>query len=64
MGLHWCVQIRLFDNLRPANTLLFANTGNYDITKLHYEGPGDVPGATVGEGYGYDVRTEQTTVAA
>jgi len=31
--------------------------GNYDITKLHYEGPGNVPGAT-GGGYGYGVRTE------
>ncbi|KAI0054005.1 N-terminal nucleophile aminohydrolase [Auriscalpium vulgare] len=31
--------------------------GNYDVTKMHYEGPGpDVPGAPVG-GYGYDVRT-------
>jgi hypothetical protein len=35
--------------------LLFA--GNYDISKLHYEGPGDVPGAP-GGGYGYDVRVE------
>ncbi|KAI0318932.1 nucleophile aminohydrolase [Amylostereum chailletii] len=32
--------------------------GNYDVTKLHYEGPGDdVPGAP-GGGYGYDVRTQ------
>ncbi|KAG8948295.1 Proteasome subunit beta type-5 [Tulasnella sp. 424] len=30
--------------------------GNYDVTKLHYEGPGDVPGAT-GGAYGYDIRT-------
>jgi len=30
--------------------------GNYDITKLHYDGPGEVPGATPG-GYGYDQRT-------
>ncbi|THH05327.1 hypothetical protein EW146_g9933 [Bondarzewia mesenterica] len=30
--------------------------GNYDITTLHYDGPGDVPGAT-GGGYGYEVRT-------
>ncbi|KAH9981345.1 N-terminal nucleophile aminohydrolase [Lactifluus volemus] len=29
--------------------------GNYDITKMHYEGPGAVPGAPHG-GYGYDVR--------
>ncbi|KAG8710486.1 Proteasome subunit beta type-5 [Ceratobasidium sp. 395] len=31
--------------------------GNYDITKLHYDGPGQVPGAT-GGGYGYDTRIE------
>ncbi|KDQ18004.1 hypothetical protein BOTBODRAFT_104582 [Botryobasidium botryosum FD-172 SS1] len=31
--------------------------GNYDVTTLHYEGPGNVPGAVPG-GYGYDVRTE------
>lgn len=30
--------------------------GNYDVHKLHFEGPGNVPGAT-GGGYGYDVRT-------
>ncbi|KAB5595631.1 Proteasome subunit beta type-5 protein [Ceratobasidium theobromae] len=29
--------------------------GNYDISTLHYEGPGEVPGAP-GGGYGYDVR--------
>jgi len=32
------------------------NKGNYDINKMHYDGPGDVPGAP-GGGYGYDVRT-------
>jgi hypothetical protein len=31
-------------------------SGNYDISKLHYDGPGAVPGAP-GGGYGYDVRT-------
>jgi hypothetical protein len=31
--------------------------GNYDVTKLHYDGPGEVPGAVAG-GYGYDVRTQ------
>jgi 20S proteasome subunit beta 5 len=31
--------------------------GNYDVSKLHYDGPGDVPGA-VGGGYGYDLRVE------
>jgi 20S proteasome subunit beta 5 len=35
---------------------------NYDITKLHYEGPGNVPGAT-GGGYGYSVRTEGLTAS-
>ena len=30
--------------------------GNYDITKMHYDGPGAVPGS-LGGGYGYDVRT-------
>ncbi|EJU05281.1 proteasome-domain-containing protein [Dacryopinax primogenitus] len=30
--------------------------GNYDVTKMHYDGPGNVPGAT-GGGYGYEVRT-------
>ena len=36
-------------------------TGNYDVSKMHYEGPGDVPGST-GGGYGYDVRTSPNTV--
>ena len=31
--------------------------GNYDISKMHYDGPGDVPGAPVG-GYGYDIRVK------
>jgi hypothetical protein len=41
-----------------TNFLLCSNcfSGNYDITKLHYDGPGAVPGAP-GSGYGYDVRT-------
>ncbi|CEH15210.1 20s proteasome subunit [Ceraceosorus bombacis] len=30
---------------------------NYDATKLHYDGPGDVPGAP-GGGYGWAVRTD------
>ncbi|KAJ7219453.1 N-terminal nucleophile aminohydrolase [Mycena pura] len=29
--------------------------GNYDISKMHYEGPGNVPGSE-NVGYGYDVR--------
>ncbi|KAJ7632826.1 20S proteasome subunit [Roridomyces roridus] len=31
--------------------------GNYDISKMHYDGPGDVPGGP-GKGYGYDIRVE------
>ncbi|KAH0830633.1 20S proteasome subunit [Lanmaoa asiatica] len=31
--------------------------GNYDITKLHYDGPGE------GNGYGYDIRVEGQTSA-
>ncbi|KAJ7343272.1 20S proteasome subunit [Mycena albidolilacea] len=31
--------------------------GNYDISKMHYDGPGDVPGAPE-TGYGYDIRVE------
>ncbi|KAF8136428.1 20S proteasome subunit [Boletus edulis] len=31
--------------------------GNYDITKLHYDGPGEAPG----NGYGYDIRVEGQT---
>ncbi|TBU65544.1 N-terminal nucleophile aminohydrolase [Dichomitus squalens] len=34
--------------------------GNYDVSKLHYEGPGDVPGAP-GTGYGYDLRVAGRT---
>ena len=32
-------------------------SGNYDISKMHYDGPGNVPGAPVG-GYGYEIRVE------
>lgn len=39
----------------PALLQLFFS-GNYDISKLHYDGPGAVPGAP-GGGYSYDVRT-------
>lgn len=42
-----------FISLRKLFRLLFG-VGNYDLTKLHYDGPG-VPGAT--GGYGYDQRT-------
>jgi hypothetical protein len=36
---------------------LLSCSGNYDITKLHYEGPGNVAGSP-GHGYGYDLRVE------
>ena len=32
-------------------------SGNYDISKMHYEGPGNVPGAQAG-GYAYDIRVD------
>lgn len=35
------------------------STGNYNISKLHYDGPGETPGA----GYGYGVRIERSTAA-
>lgn len=41
-------------DIRPPTS---SPLGNYDVTKLHYEGPGNVPGAT-GGGYGYSIRTE------
>ena len=44
------------------NTCLFCRSGNYDVSKLHYEGPGDVPGST-GGGYGYDIRTGRDAVS-
>jgi 20S proteasome subunit beta 5 len=43
--------------------ILFAViVGNYDITTMHYDGPGAVPGAP-GGGYGYDTRTEAAAAA-
>ena len=38
----------------PKDLCLIFVSGNYDITKLHYDGPG-IPGAPAG--YGYDQRT-------
>ena len=35
-----------------VTSLMRCCKGNYDISKMHYDGPGDVPGG----GYGYDVR--------
>ena len=43
--------------LRFPGVYIHMMLGNYDITKMHYEGPGAVPGAP-GGGYGYDVRTD------
>lgn len=49
MEVYWYViYIILVD---PLLTLLL---GNYDITKMHYDGPG-IPGGPAG--YGYDQRT-------
>lgn len=45
--------MRFIYQLGSPFCLLFV-LGNYDLTKLHYDGPG-VPGAT--GGYGYDQRT-------
>lgn len=36
-------------------------TGNYDVSKMHYDGPGNIPGGQAA-GYGYDVRTGANTV--
>jgi hypothetical protein len=36
---------------------LSTSEGNYDLSKMHYEGPGDVPDAP-GGGYGYAIRTQ------
>lgn len=35
----------------------FGDEGNYDVSTMHYDGPGNVPGAP-GGGYGYEVRVE------
>jgi 20S proteasome subunit beta 5 len=36
--------------------------GNYDVSQLHYDGPGNVPGSA-GHGYGYSIRVEGRTSA-
>ncbi|KAF5357760.1 hypothetical protein D9756_001327 [Leucocoprinus leucothites] len=36
--------------------------GNYDVSTMYYDGPGDVPGAP-GGGYGYAIRTEGRSAA-
>ena len=57
MDVHWlvvhCMWCSAYTN--------FEFEGNYDVSKMHYEGPGEVPGST-GGGYGYDVRTGPATV--
>lgn len=47
----------MFPVFRLLLVCLTVSSGNYDISKMHYEGPGNVPGAPVG-GYGYDIRVE------
>lgn len=37
-------------------------SGNYDVSTMYYDGPGDVPGAP-GGGYGYAIRTEGRSAA-
>ena len=43
--------------LALLSIVLTIDAGNYDISKMHYDGPGDIPGSA-GEGYGYDIRTK------
>ena len=40
----------------------FFLSGNYDISEMHYNGPGNVPGASTG-GYGYDIRVKDLSSA-
>jgi 20S proteasome subunit beta 5 len=47
----------LYEELKPH---LRITTGNYDISQMHYEGPGNIPGAP-GSGYGYDIRVAGKT---
>lgn len=53
-GWHFIGEYQLLNLL--ARRYLRILSGNYDISKMHYEGPGDIPGSA-GVGYGYDVRT-------
>lgn len=59
MGVYWYDSS--CNSLREASLTFesqrYGQIGNYDVTKLHYEGPGSIPGAP-GGGYGYAVRTE------
>jgi hypothetical protein len=55
MEIHRCV---IFPSVCSESRFAYSTfEGNYDISKMHYDGPGDVPGAP-GGGYGYDVRVE------
>ena len=49
-----CIQLNQL--MYHANDM---SIGNYDLSKLHYDGPNNIPGA----GYGYDIRTEGRTSA-
>ena len=54
MEIHWYAPI--FDvSLAVLDMRQLA--GNYDVSKMHYEGPGNIPGAS-GTGYGYEIRVE------
>jgi hypothetical protein len=50
MGIHWYVHHPV-DRELP---FLRLTSGNYDISKLHFDGAGDIPG----QGYAYTVRVE------
>ena len=46
-----------------SDFILMMSVGDYDISKMHYEGPGnEVPGASTG-GYGYDIRTKASAAS-
>jgi len=51
------VPVSLFIIILTGVSDTFFFPGNYDISTLHYDGPGNVPGAP-GGGYGYDIRVE------
>ena len=60
MEVHWYVfNISLRIREADSDGVL---SGNYDVSELHYNGPGDVPGAP-GGGYGYDIRVGDRTSA-
>ncbi len=54
MEIHWCAPTSYAS---VANVDIHHLAGNYDVSQMHYEGPGNIPGAP-GTGYGYDIRVE------